>query len=182
VAYISRQLSGLKHPRSHRRALIASAKLPWSALNTDARAIVHIAKNARARSRRYQPLPSERGARGRERMINLKKKERVRTLPVVKMHRFPAPPIPGCRPGRATISFLPHRRASPHAAAGILHASRKLSCVVTFALTARESFALLRTMEIVRGEWCTDSWHGACGLRIMAGLTSNFCRHLFHRV
>lgn len=86
------------------------------------------------------------------------KREGANAALVVKMHqpfRVPprAPPISpaDARPPAHGVSLLPHRRVLS-AVAGILHASRKLSFAVTFALAARESFALLRTMKIVRGE------------------------------
>lgn len=176
------QLSGLKYPVARFSSACINGATEVTTLNTDVRAQLCTSRKMqeRARDAINRCHPERVCARGQERKINLKKKRGCERRHWLKCINPPYRQPPRCHPAYHLVPAAPSR--IPHAAAGILHASRKLSCVVTFTLAARESFALLRTMEIVRREWCTDSWHGACGLRIMAGLTSNFCRHLFYRV
>lgn len=169
MAYISRQLSGLQHSvaRSHRRALTGAAAGHEVTLKhvkyRDARAIVHIAKNARALAAR-RPALSTVAIATREREENLKK-ERVRTPPVVKMHQSPAPPPR--TPGSGAPSRFCRTARVPLAAVGILRASRKLSCVVTFALAAA---GILRAFAYDRN----------CSRRMMYGFVARRVRSSYY--
>lgn len=170
VTYISRQLLAERRiiPRctSHRRALTVR-RYQVTLKRVKYKRTGNCISWKCERPRRYQPLPC---AREREdKSEKREKRGRKHTLPVVEMHQLLIP-----LPLLLSLSLSCLRRYSSRSVKIIVrrnfHASRARNLSRTFAYDENCSPRMMYGFVARRVQ----------NLRIMAGLTSNFCRHLFY--
>lgn len=127
---------------------------------------MHIAKNARARSRRYQPLPPRASVRARARKEDKsEKKKRVRTPPLVKMHQSPVPPTPAMPPRIPSRSC--RTVAYPPCCCG--YSSRLAKIIVRRNFHARRA-GILRAF----------AYDGNCSQRMMYGFVARRVRSSYY--